>query len=216
MKKSFKKISFIFAIVLITALVTNVSAINADSKNDEEVDALDREKEVQKTLEQTGQNLEEGLDLKVGEPLTVEFDDGSSITHEITVEPANSDSDFNTLSSGQLNYAYTRVYEALLFGRADIKLHIEDARFAEYGQEKAITVHGPVYQSVPITNFATVDTGATNYKYVNYADYTTSVRARARGDIVFNVSGVTRQQSYDFAIEVNAGSPGEVSLISHY
>lgn len=214
MGKLHKKIVFIFAILLTTFFITNLS-VSASTTDDIEIDALNSELEEQKIEEQTGQTLEEGVELQVGEPLTIEFDDGSSVTHMVNIEKSNSKSDFNPLTISGNTYSYTRTYGGLILGAAKIKLGVEGVTFTDYDRGSSVSVSG-AFQNIVDTAFATVNRESTNYKYVGYASNTRVVRARARGDITYNVLGVQKQETYDFAIEVSPLYKSSVRLISNY
>ncbi|MDC3412885.1 hypothetical protein NC797_03815 [Aquibacillus sp. 3ASR75-11] len=193
-------------------------SVSASTNNDNGVDALNQKLEEQKIEEQTGQSLEEGIEVEVGKPLTVEFEDGSSVTHLVEIEEpkTNTKSDFSLLTISGNTYSYTKIYEGLIFGSARIKLGVEGVKFTDYaGRGGSVSVTG-AFQNVVDTSWASVNKESTNYKYVGLASNVRVVRARARGDILFNVSGIQKQQTYDFAIEVSPIDKTSVRLISNY
>ncbi len=224
MNKYSKKIVSALTIALATFLLFSISvSANTSTEDKNQIDALNPELEEQKIQELTGEDSKEGFTLEVGEPLTVEFDDGSSITYEVDVKHdelslKDQIQKNNYIAAGSIDYKATKTYTYAAIGSAKINLHVNDVSRTVNSRGASFTFSSDssdLYQSVASTTFATVDTGSTYKKYTWFDSYSRGFKSQARGKITYNILGVTHQSSYTFSIQVDPLNPYDIIWISN-
>ncbi|MDQ0091079.1 hypothetical protein J2T12_004505 [Paenibacillus anaericanus] len=219
MKKSFRLLS---SIVLAATMVfglfsSSIFASDANSLIDKVPDALNPQLEKQKLIElqkqaSKGNSLiaqEEGrLYVHPDKPLVINFDDGSSITYTSKVTTNAARSTTYTLEKA---YTYLLGYAYIEGEVAGVSLITFDNN--DRGYELA---NATASQAVNDTGFAEVSFGDSQVKKVYLGLYASKFRARHKGTITYEFSGVKKQQSYDLIWESNPNDGGTPYIVTSW
>ncbi|MGP4107629.1 hypothetical protein [Virgibacillus sp. L01] len=204
----------VFTVTFATFFLFNMSA-SAEVSDKQDIDAFNQKLEKQKISELVGKNSEDGFAVKEGEPLTIDFEDGSSVTYEVTVEPANKSGIFAT-TQGTINYSAKKTYTWGLGGSASVRMHIDNVRsWSDRLGDYLSTSDSNDYQSIESTTFATVNRGSTISKDYWADTHYKGIKGQAEGVIKYNIAGVHGQKSYRFSIKVDPRTPWQVEFISN-
>lgn len=221
--------SLCLALSLVISLVPMVSASEAEKAKIP--DAFNEQLEKEKLLEYSEKNAsklgfqatedEWRIPVDPSNPLVLEFDDGSTITYTSKVIDLNSDTSPSAKSTGMRTFQLMKSYTYLV-GYAKITSQAEHVTTLN-DPNTLITAYylssdtSDVNQYIDDTGFASVTTGTTKGKELWATSFIKAIRVQAKGTILYDIGGVTKQQSYEFVWQAQADQDsGFPFLVSSY
>lgn len=207
MKKMSKSI---FSVIMLLTLVLSFSlaSVSADTgtATSKTPDALNPELQKAK-LKQLGL-LKSGVGNKTlasekplvkfdaAHPLTLNFDDGSSVTYSLSAQAT---------AAGTMNWEITSSY-TWLAGYAKITAHVDNAKVTVGTNGTKITLPtdtaNDIYQTFN-TGYAEVDNDKTIAKLLAFDLYNIGFKCKATGVITYEIVGIKHQTSYSFIWQVD-------------
>ncbi|SFF41112.1 hypothetical protein SAMN04487969_13544 [Paenibacillus algorifonticola] len=204
-EKSIKILGLFMILTLLLNLTPAYAAENAIEIKDP--DAFNFELEKQKIQELSST---EEISFNPDEPLVINFDDGSSVTYSVNRQFSR---------AGSLTLSVIKSYDWLV-GYAKIELSVSKIDYysgGSFGEGYLLSGNSnDVYQTILDTGWATVSRGVTEAKHVTLdSGYKQGIKARGKGDITYYISGIYKQQSYEFIWQKHPTKP-EFTFPSSY